>query len=658
MKQRNWTAAVLLAVLSGCGGSDRAPVVAPPIVAPPPPVVTPMDPWTAIGPGPAAIQAPVAVHTPSKTMFVATLGGGLFKASIGTGPGSTVGNADSGLNSRVIGALAMVPHDPNTLYAGTTLGGIYKTIDGGANWNITGETGAITLFLAVDPVNTNIVYAGYNNAVPLKKSTDGGTTWVAASSGIPNTSVFTIAIDPSNPSILYAGTTGNGAFKSINGGTSWTPINIASTVWTLWIDPAAPSTIYAGTDGDGVLKSTDGGANFDRLGALPVNVVLSLVKIGNRLVAGTASRGAFFSDNDGTTWQSTNLTEGLILSLSAGTDGFLAAGTAAQGLYVSEDRGQTWQWDSNVNYEAGCYCQNGHAIAVSPRNGTLYFGTNDGGLFESDNSGDPWYRASINGLTTRSPRSIAFHPTDPQRIYVGSFIGGGFFKTADGGQTWQRRRFGPPNVHVTGVAVSSDGGSIYASTLGGAGIWKSVDDGETFQRIDVGVPGGPFLNLAGRGIAVRPSSDTVFFAGGSGVWRSLDRGALWTRVSTIAGHTITVHPVDPNIVYVGTQTSGVLKSTDGGATFALINTGLTELRTGRTGGVQIQAARPDTLYVNTEGGGIFKSRDAGGSWVAVNGGLTPRTDLFVYGLAIDPSAEGVLYASTSSSVFKTTTGGE
>ena len=116
--------------------------------------------------------------------------------------------------------------------------------------------------------------------------------------------------------------------------------------------------------------------------------------------------------------------------------------------------------------------------------------------------------------------------------------------------------------------------------------------------------------------------------------------------------------MDPNIVYVGTQTSGVLKSTDGGATFALINTGLTELRTGRTGGVQIQAARPDTLYVNTEGGGIFKSRDAGASWVAVNGGLTPRTDLFVYGLAIDPSAEGVLYASTSSSVFKTTTGGE
>ena len=81
--------------------------------------------------------------------------------------------------------MAMAANDPNTVYVGSFNGGIYKTTDGAANWAVTGERTNITLTLAIDPFNANVVYAGYNGSPAIRKSTDGGATWVAASTGHP-----------------------------------------------------------------------------------------------------------------------------------------------------------------------------------------------------------------------------------------------------------------------------------------------------------------------------------------------------------------------------------------------------------------------------------------------------------------------------------------
>ncbi len=167
--------------------------------------------------------------------------------------------------------------------------------------------------------------------------------------------------------------------------------------------------------------------------------------------------------------------------------------------------------------------------------------------------------------------------------------------------------------------------------------------------------GGPFLNLNGRGIGTDPGRPgVVFHAGGTGIWRSTNAGATWTRMSTTGALTVTVDPTDSNVVYVGTLSAGVLKSTNGGTTFSQANVGLTDLRTGRTGGVVLHRSNPQLLYVNTEGGGVFRSTDAGGSWSAVNGGLT---ELTVFGLAFDPADPRTLYAGTPAGVFRTVTGG-
>ena len=82
---------------------------------------------------------------------------------------------------------------------------MFKSTDGGANWtsliNLSGYA------LAIDPINTNTVYAGTYHGV--RKSTDSGTTWSAFNTGLTNLNVYALAIDPT---MLYAGTYYGGAF--------------------------------------------------------------------------------------------------------------------------------------------------------------------------------------------------------------------------------------------------------------------------------------------------------------------------------------------------------------------------------------------------------------------------------------------------------------
>ena len=103
----------------------------------------------------------------------------------------------------------------------------------------------------------------YYAAVEIRDDTwPGPVGWSAANTGITG-DVFALAIDPVTTSTVYAAGNG-GAFKSTNGGGTWTAINTGMTssfVKTLAIDPVTPNTLYAGTTGGGVFKSTNGGGS-------------------------------------------------------------------------------------------------------------------------------------------------------------------------------------------------------------------------------------------------------------------------------------------------------------------------------------------------------------------------------------------------------------
>jgi photosystem II stability/assembly factor-like uncharacterized protein len=590
------------------------------------------------------------------------LGGGILKSRDG---GQTFTAANQGLGSLVVASLAMAQNDPSLVYAGTGAG-IYKTVNGGNTWIPTGSVD-LPLSLIIDPTDPNILYAGFNG--DLQKTTDGGDTWVSSANGIDNPFVFSLAIDPNNTSVVYAGTAGTGAFKSVDGGATWNPLNVDTTVWSLYVDPTNSNVIYAGSNGNGVYKSTNAGATFVRTGSPAVGVVLALAKSGKRLYAGTATQGVSVSKDDGATWSNTGISDGLGLVLSAGSDGSIFAGTNFDGVFErtasTKDSDEDDRRASNWRRVAWrqlkeCRCQNGHALRIDPGNHEhVFFSTNDGGLFVTQDGGRNWEDGGEKGLTSRAPRSIAFDPQEPKLVYAGSFTGGGLYRSRDHGRHWERRLFGSSAIYVAGVTVDPVDHSIYVSTFrSGDGIWKSADFGETFTRIDR-APGSlpdDFLSLSGRGITIDPQHhQTVFFAGNSGIWRSTDAGASWINVDQTPSLSVTVDPVEPNIVYAGTFT-GVLKSVDGGASFVSQSDGLPDgFQTARTGSVQVDPCRHNVIYVAFEGAGVFKSTNGGDSWTAINNGLD---DLNVFGIALDTDAPDILYVSTNSSVYKTTSGGE
>jgi hypothetical protein len=104
-------------------------------------------------------------------------------------------------------------------------------------------------------------------------------------------------------------------------------------------------------------------------------------------------------------------------------------------------------------------------------------------------------------------------------------------------------------------------------------------------------------------------------------------------------------------VYAGAASEvGVLKSTDGGSSFTPKNHGMLGAFASRTGSVQIDPKNPRLLYVGTDGTGVFKSTDGAESWFRINSGLD---DLSVFGLAMAPgSPNNILYSATFSSVYK------
>jgi hypothetical protein len=112
-----------------------------------------------------------------------------------------------------------------------------------------GLYGGIIYSLAIDPAATQVIYAGTFGS-GVFKSIDGGSNWTPI--GLTDSDVDSLAIDPADTQVIYAGTYGNGVFKSTDGGSNWTQINTGLTntnVWSLAIDPTATQVIYAGTDG-------------------------------------------------------------------------------------------------------------------------------------------------------------------------------------------------------------------------------------------------------------------------------------------------------------------------------------------------------------------------------------------------------------------------
>ena len=316
----------------------------------------------------------------------------------------------------------------------------------------------------------------------------------------------------------------------------------------------------------------------------------------------------------------------------------------------SEDGAANWRTLSGL---AGVL-----TLVVDPKVPSVLYAATSHGIMKSLDGGTTW-NVSNSGITANA-WMLTIDPVAPTTLYAAS---GGLYKSLDGGAHWTPLSGPPPPNSLGSLAIDPmTSSTLYASVTNGE-IWKSQDGGATWGRIKSGLSEGIFAGRA-LGLAIDPNNPLTVYAGsfsgasttasqsfdpGTGsISKSSDGGQTWRTIR--AGipqdgfvRTLEVSPTDSLTIfatYAGSSVSrgsGILKSSDGGESWAIVNSDSAETS-------QVAMTKSGAViagYNQSSGyGKILQSVDGGSSWNAVGVGLT-FIDLRV--LAADPVNPAAIY---------------
>ncbi len=306
-------------------------------------------------------------------------------------------SSSAGLQSIWIGALALDPQDPSTVWTGGIGNwgsgpGLFRSADAGLSWSSAGGNGGPIGVdaLAIDPDHPTTMYAGWS---AVFRTDDGGQTWASSSLPEVEQSLNVLALDLDTPQRVWAGS--GGLFRSDDGAKTWAPASISQAIFSILIDERHPGTIYAGSYWDvdfSYPQSYDG--------------------------------SIFVSHDDGASFtKNSHEFGGAVYAITADPfqDGVLYAG--ADGVYRSTDGGATWasarQGLPNPAAFAGLilYSQVLQIVADPVHSGVLYCATLDG-VFRSADGAQTWQPFS-NGLAPLQTDALVISP-DGRRLYAGT----------------------------------------------------------------------------------------------------------------------------------------------------------------------------------------------------------------------------------------------
>jgi len=303
-----------------------------------------------------------------------------------------------------------------------------------------------------------------------------------------------------------------------------------------------------------------------------------------------------------------------------------------------------------------------YSIAFHPlESNRIYIGTIDFGVYQTTDAGDSWFLMENTGEMTL--RDVVFRPDAPETMFIGTTSG--MYKSIDEGHTWSLVNF-PENSSFEILSIFVHPLQNDLMFVGGGGPryhYRSTDGGETWDTLAV-----PWVAIVDFEVdLLRPN--TVYLATQSpayrmSVFRSEDLGQTWHSVhndldTNIFLHDLAVDTTDSDIIYVCGEdfyrTGGacVAKTTDAGNHWFDVSP--QSLDWPVVFSIAVSPNDHTTIFICTQVEGVFKSTDGGASWRAINNGLTSRTTRRI---AIHP-VTGDLYLGTySDGIYRSTDGGE
>lgn len=572
-------------------------------------------------------------------------------------------------------AVAGVPSQPLTYFAGFTGGGLWRTDDAGNSWrNISdgfftsGSIGAI----AVAPSDENVLYVGTGEHAirgqsstygdGMYRSTDQGRTWTRI--GLTaSRQISAVRVHPQNPDVVYVavqgdrwqGTSERGIYRSTDGGTTWTQLlkgmNATSGASDLSMDATNPRILYAafwdhqrtpwmvrsGGTGSGIWKSTDGGDTWTRLSeGLPklmgkIGVAVSAANPDRVYAIVEAENGGLYrSDDAGKSWR---LMTGdrliqtrswYYMHISADPKNVDVVWISNAPLLKSIDGGRTF---ATVPATHG----DNHGVWINPHDPRYLINANDGGASISLDGGKSW--STQDNQPTAQFYHVAVDDDFPYKLYGGQQDNTSVIiaSRSDGGVIGLRDWKEGPGCESANMGVSAKNPRlVYGGCYQGL-----IDEMDATTGLTRTIMPWPEMNLTEptdktkyrfnwtAPIEVSQHDDKVVYHGGNVLFRTSTRGQQWTPIS-------------------GDLTRND-KARQGWGGGPITNEGAGGEVYGTIVVIEESPHDPKTLYVGTDDGLIQRTRDGGATWTNV----TPPAwgDGLVNEIAISPHDPATVYVA-------------